>query len=246
MDLGRVLSRLFRAFRNKDPNPKQQKALPAQVLAMMYKRKDTETERAIGQLGIGAFFWAMHSCEYLLVPQAEKRRTDILRLRNIRFLEDGIVLDHSNPQCEFAESVAITFEFQEKDERNDTVTQKATDNAFLSPVKIWYEIVKRIRSYKGADDNTPVAEVWRNGRIQHITSEEMVIYLRAAVEAIGEEKFGFKSTEVGTHSLRSGAAMAMFLDQIPVYTMMMIGLWSSDAFLKYIRKQVKQFSHNVA
>ena len=188
----------------------------------------------------------MHSCEYLLVPQAEKRRTDILRLRNIRFLEDGIVLDHSNPQCEFAESVAITFEFQEKDERNDTVTQKATDNAFLSPVKIWYEIVKRIRSYKGADDNTPVAEVWRNGRIQHITSEEMVIYLRAAVEAIGEEKFGFKSTEVGTHSLRSGAAMAMFLDQIPVYTMMMIGLWSSDAFLKYIRKQVKQFSHNVA
>ena len=27
---------------------------------------------------------------------------------------------------------------------------------------------------------------------------------------------------------------------------MMIGRWSSDAFLKYIRKQVEQFSHNVA
>ena len=40
--------------------------------------------------------------------------------------------------------------------------------------------------------------------------------------------------------------MAMFLDHIPVYTMMMIGRWSSDAFLKYIRKQVEQFSHNVA
>ena len=46
-DLGRVLSRLFRAFRNKDPNPKQQKTLPAQVLVMMHKRKETETERAI-------------------------------------------------------------------------------------------------------------------------------------------------------------------------------------------------------
>ena len=100
-DLGRVLSRLFRAFRNKDPNPKQQKALPAQVLIMMYKRKETETERAVGQLGIGAFFWAMRSCEYLLVPQAEKGRTDILRLRNIRFFKDGCFLCHSNPQYEF-------------------------------------------------------------------------------------------------------------------------------------------------
>ena len=88
-DLGRVLSRLFWAFRNKDPNPKQQKALPAQVLVMMYKRKETETERAVGQLGIGAFFWAMRSCEYLSVPQAEKGRTDILRLRNIRFSKMG-------------------------------------------------------------------------------------------------------------------------------------------------------------
>ena len=71
-DLTRVLSRLYRAFRNKDPNPKQQKALPAQVLAVMYKNKQTETQRAIGQLGFVASFWAMRSCEYLKVPQAEK------------------------------------------------------------------------------------------------------------------------------------------------------------------------------
>ena len=66
------------------------------------------------------------------------------------------------------------------------------------------------------------------------------------LEAIGEEKFGFKSSEIRTHSIRSGAAMAMFLDEMTVYTIMMIGCWSSDAFLKYIRKQVEQFSHNVA
>ena len=104
-------------------------------------------------------------------------------------------------------------------------------------MKIWHAIVKRIRSYPGSNDDTPVSAVWRNKRIQHITSEEMIASLRAAVEAIGEEKFGFKSSEIGTHSIRSGAAMAMFLDEIPVYVIMMIGRWSSDAFLKYIRKQ---------
>ena len=40
--------------------------------------------------------------------------------------------------------------------------------------------------------------------------------------------------------------MAMFLGECPVFTIMMIGRWSSDAFLRYIRKQVEQFSHNVS
>ena len=74
----------------------------------------------------------------------------------------------------------------------------------------------------------------------------MTASLRNAVEAIGEEKIGFNSSEIGTHSIRSRAAMAMFLDEILVYVIMLIGRWSSDAFLKYIRKQVEQFSHNVA
>ena len=40
--------------------------------------------------------------------------------------------------------------------------------------------------------------------------------------------------------------MAMYLGKCPVFMIMMIGRWSSDAFLRYIRKQVEQFSHNVS
>ena len=40
--------------------------------------------------------------------------------------------------------------------------------------------------------------------------------------------------------------MAMYLSGEPVFTIMLIGRWSSDAFLRYIRKQVQQFSRNVA
>ena len=67
-----------------------------------------------------------------------------------------------------------------------------------------------------------------------------------AAKAFGEAKLGFKTDDIGTHSIRSGAAMQMFLGECPVYVIMMIGRWSSDAFLKYIRKQVEQFSHNVS
>ena len=40
--------------------------------------------------------------------------------------------------------------------------------------------------------------------------------------------------------------MAMYLNSIPVYTIMLLGRWSSDAFLRYIRKQVTEFSNNVS
>ena len=40
--------------------------------------------------------------------------------------------------------------------------------------------------------------------------------------------------------------MEMYLAGVPVYTIMLIGRWSSDAFLRYIRKQVEQFSKHVA
>ena len=40
--------------------------------------------------------------------------------------------------------------------------------------------------------------------------------------------------------------MAMYLGECPVYTIMLIGRWSSDAFLGYIQKQVMEFSHNVS
>ena len=40
--------------------------------------------------------------------------------------------------------------------------------------------------------------------------------------------------------------MEMYLMGVPVYTIMLIGRWSSNAFLHSIWKQVEQFSKDVA
>ncbi len=74
----------------------------------------------------------------------------------------------------------------------------------------------------------------------------MVNALRDVVGAIGEVRLGIAKHEVGTHLLWSGAAMSMYLGECPVYTIMLLGRWSSDAFLRYIRKQVMELSHNVS
>ena len=165
------------------------KALPICVLVKLSNMTFTETHISICQLAAGGFFFAMRSCEYLLVPQAEKRRTDIIRLRNICFFKLGVEIhSHINPDLTSADSVSITFEWQKKDERMDTVTHLSTDHPNLSPPKQWALIVHRIRSYPGATNDTPVSAVWRNSRIEHISSKEMVQALQAAVESVGEDK----------------------------------------------------------
>jgi hypothetical protein len=41
--------------------------------------------------------------------------------------------------------------------------------------------------------------------------------------------------------------MAMYLARVPVFSIMLIGRsWSSIAFLKYIRKQVQEFSQGIS
>ena len=85
-----------------------------------------------------------------------------------------------------------------------------------------------------------------NGKLTHVTSTNVINALQDAVEAIGEVRLGIKKEEVGTHSIRLGAAMAMYLGKCPAYTIMLIGQWSSDAFLQYICKQVMAFSQNIA
>ena len=40
--------------------------------------------------------------------------------------------------------------------------------------------------------------------------------------------------------------MLMYLAKEPVYTIMLVGRWSSDAFLAYIEKQIKEFTRGVS
>jgi hypothetical protein len=97
----------------------------------------------------------MRSCEYLKVPAAEKRRTDILKLCNLKFRKNGAIVRHDSPELEYSDNISITFEKQKKDERDDTVTQWSKSHALLNPVRSWAAVVK-------TDENTPVSAVWRN------------------------------------------------------------------------------------
>jgi len=160
-------------------------------------------------------------------------------------LQNGLLMPTQSDNLESADSVAITFEMQKNDLKHDTVIHGRTDDSVLCPVLQWARLVNRIWTYPGTSLDKLMYTVWRNGRMEHITSKTILQYLQSACSSYGSACLGFEPHKVGTHSLRSGAAMEMYLGEIPVYTIMLIGSWLSDTFLCYNRKQVEQFSCNV-
>ena len=99
---------------------------------------------------------------------------------------------------------------QKKDEKNNTITQKASGKVNMCPVRMAASIVRRVRSYKGTNNNTPISAFWRFNRIDHITSAQVIAAMKDAIIAIGEDLLHIKKSEIGTHLIRSGVAMTVF------------------------------------
>jgi hypothetical protein len=175
------------------------------------------------------------------------RRTEPIRQCDIVFRDQfNRIVPHSDPNLHRAESVSITFRFQKREIRDDTITQSRSENRVFCPVLACASIVRAMI----ADKCKPTDCVYRlrldNGTMTSLASKTALLMLRQSLRDIDSEAVNIRPEECGLHSLRSSAAMAMYLNGIPVYTIMLLGRWSSDAFLRYIRKQVTEFSKGVA
>jgi len=249
------LARQIKGMKNKDPGEKKQKALPVCVYREIYKQAMSPSadpqDITIAWLQVLAFFFCMRSCEYS--ETRGERKTKVVCFRNIRFHKHKKLIGQDSPELPTATSVSLTFEWQKRDVRDDTIThQRSNDNIgdkIMCPVWACIELINLIRSSHIPQEKIPdlkINSVARNGKISQISSTAVLQKIRSAVKSLGKDKLGFTADEVGTHSNRSGGAMGMYLTGTPVYTIMLMGRWSSDAFMRYIRKQVLDMSHGIS
>jgi hypothetical protein len=120
----------------------------------------------------------------------------------------------------------------------------------MCPVRAAAELVSAIyRSGIPRQDipNLTINTIKIRGKLFTIPSSMILLRIRSAVKILGVEKLGLSDQDVGTHSNRSGGAMGMYhLTGTPVYTIMLLGRWISDAFMRYIWKQVLDMSHGIS
>ena len=213
----------------------------------MYKNAKTELDTAIADLCTAAIFFCMRSCEYLKVPDQLDRRTKLLTIKNIRFFDnDKQLVEHNSPILHLACIVVVTFEDQKNRTKFEDVTHYRSGHKLLCPVIAWSKIIKRVRSYKGSNGDTPVCTFIIQGHKQsktvQISSDNVIKALRTTVRTMTAWNLGFTAEEIGTHSIRSGGAMMMCLAGVREYIIMIQGRWKSMSYMKYIRKQIAQFS----
>ena len=145
-------------------------------------------------------------------------------LGNLAFYKGDIKIPHSSPlKLQTADRIFITFKTQKHGRQFNTVMQWQTGHASLCPIIQWAALTRRILGYPGTTKDTKVSTVMIGMRISNITSKNIETALRDGVTTYGEAKLKIYRHEVGTHSIQSGAAVAVYLGGVPVFAIMMIG-----------------------
>jgi hypothetical protein len=200
----------------------------------------------------GAYFFAMRACEFCKTETPGRTRR--LTVENVTFRgTNNEVISHDNPNLATrAEFVTICFVDQKNGNRMERRSQRRSGDPVLCPIEAWASVIRRHKEdFPGASGSKLTVCSYRSpdGKSRsEVTAEKVTKLLRklcATPEAA--KRYGFTSEEIGTRSIRSGAAMSLAIqgghtdEKIRI-----LGRWKSMAFLTYIRPQVLEWSGGMA
>jgi hypothetical protein len=189
----------------------------------------------------------MRGCEFSLSPTAGKTLPVEIRDLIFRDKHRKLIPIRSNAILS-AEYITVIFRDQKSGKKWEARSQQRTDNPILCPVRRWATVAQRLLTM-GFPLSTQVYTTTtdRKGAIVKLTSTYVKTALRIACTLLGgKAEFGFDASEIGSKSIRSGAAMALFIADVSVPKIMILGRWNSDAFLVYIRPQVIEWTNNMS
>ena len=242
----------MKGIESKDPLPQRQKALTPEFLVDLHKyaQGSGKGEEHTADLIRGAYFFAMRACEFCRTESAG--RTKRLKLENITFRgEANKVVENDDPDLEKkANFVTICFVDQKNGNRMEKRSQRRSGVPTLCPIEAWAAVVKRHRQDfpRERGKKVTICSYRRGDSTFEVTAAQVTKLLRkVCLHNDGTRKYGYSQEELGTRSIRSGAAMSLAVqgghtdEKIRI-----LGRWKSLAFLTYIRPQVLEWSGGMA
>jgi len=199
-----------------------QVAISVSILSKFYQMSISPEDKALCELFIGAFFFC-HEILWRCQSIRQKKNKTTHPQQYIRFLKGTRTINHWDPLLHLADCVTITFEHQKHDTKNDMITQHWSSDTTLCPVRIWASIVQWVHSYSPSSiDSSVNSFLLPKNEIHHFMGTELLKRLYLAMTLLDPDTLGFTADQIGLHSVRSGAAMAMYLAGDPVFTIMLL------------------------
>jgi hypothetical protein len=237
---------LLKSYRDSDPAPKPQLALPIptiQTASSRYKPHHSPRNRAISDLTCMAFFFLLCVGEYTMPSPGTITRTVQFRLKDVCLWQQGTLLNNFAPRAELmaADAVTLYLENQKNGNKGATIHHTAVAGWFC-PVKALIRRVSDIAS-QGLGNKTPLSCISPGS---HVTSPLIVSTICKAAQLTRLTTHGYDLKRIGAHLLQASGAMALKLNNVDADTMMKMGRWTSSTFLIYIHSQIAALKAGLA
>jgi hypothetical protein len=237
---------LLKSYKDKDPAPKLQLALPVAAVeyaGASHQASNTPLTRATADLITTAFFFLLQVGEYAM-PKANVRTWTIqFCLQDVTFQTNGVVLPHTYPlaQLLLAKSVTLFMDNQKNGQHGATIHHTVCPGWFC-PVKALAWRVAAI-CLQNCPPSTPLSSVQPG---IHVVASHITVLIKQATIDTNLISQGYDLQRIGTHSLRASGAMALKLQGVDGLLIMKIGRWTGLTFLTYIHSQIGAFNTGLA
>jgi hypothetical protein len=237
---------LLKSYKDKDPAPKPQLALPVATVeyaGASHQASHTPLTRATADLITTAFFFLLRVGEYAMPKANVRTRTIQFRVQDVTFRSNGVVLPHTYPlaQLLLAESVTLFMDNQKNGQRGATIHHTACPGWFC-PVKALARRVAAI-CLQNCPPSTPLSFVQPG---THVVASHITALIKKAAIDTNLVSQGYDLQRIGTHSLRASGAMALKLQGVDDSLIMKIGRWTGLTFLTYIHSQIGALNTGLA
>jgi len=144
--------------------------------------------------------------------------------------------------------ISLTINNQKNSKRGETLSHHAlTDGNPCCPVKVVVTRLSDMLRY-GAAPVTLICAFWEAKSLpwQYVCSSDMVTVVKQSILATGTQLLGYTPNQVGSHSLRAGRAMALFINKHDAIEIQHAGCWTSITFMEYIHGQLNVVSSSLS
>ncbi len=204
---------------------------------------------AIADLSNIALYFLLHSGEYTK-PRTASANTVPLSIKDITFRDtNGHLIPNSAPLLTLytAQNATLKIPNQKNGVKGQCINQEATGTD-MCPLKSLARRVHHVMSH-GADQTllndsapTEIYTTWRS-----VTADAISKAVKHGAGAIQlYSKFGYEPSDVSSHSLRAGGAMALHLNGVDAVTIQKLGRWKGKTFQMYIHEQISAFATGVS
>ncbi len=206
--------------------------------------------KAIGELVLIAFYFLLRVGEYTY--HNTQRRTQQFRLGDMKFFaKDQQILPESlEKNADRITLVSLTIENQKNGRKGDILSHHALRKGDTTCCPVKAVVARAVDMVRMKATEATLICAYRDSTAlpwQQVRSSHIVDAVKDAVKALRlTGKAGFKLSRIGSHSLRAGGAMALYLNKKSALEIQRAGRWTSNTFLEYIHSQLDVSSQGLA